>query len=132
MEHQVFATIEEFEAWMEENHAVADEVWVPLAKKGTDVPSITRDEALDVALCYGWIDGKSFSGSTPEGWWAQRFSPRRKRTASFANMMLGGYEGHTAELRAGMTATLERVKAAAEAVERPAAVRELVALEQAA
>ncbi|MFD9733439.1 YdeI family protein [Umezawaea sp. NPDC059074] len=80
MEHQVFATIEEFEAWMEENHAVADEVWVPLAKKGTDVPSITRDEALDVALCYGWIDGKSFSGSTPEGWWAQRFSPRRKRS----------------------------------------------------
>ena len=51
---------------------------------------------------------------------------QRKRTASFANMVLGGYEGHTAELRAGMTATLERVKAAAEALSTPDNVRDLV------
>lgn len=71
---------DEFAAWMEENHQTAAEVWLALPKKGTDVPSVTRSEALDVALCYGWIDGKAFSGSTPEGWWAQRFSRRRPRS----------------------------------------------------
>jgi uncharacterized protein YdeI (YjbR/CyaY-like superfamily) len=75
-----FASVEDFAAWMEANHATADEVWVPLPKKGTPVPSVTRGEALDVALCYGWIDGKAFSGDVPDGWWAQRFSPRRRRS----------------------------------------------------
>jgi len=80
VEIPVFASAEEFADWMETNHATADEVWVPLPKKGTPVPSVSRGEALDVALCYGWIDGKAFSGNVPEGWWAQRFSPRRKRS----------------------------------------------------
>ncbi|MFH0246837.1 YdeI family protein [Streptomyces chitinivorans] len=74
------ATVDEFAEWMEKNHRDADEIWVALPKKGTDVPSITRSEALDVALCYGWIDGKAFSGNVPDGWWAQRFSPRRRRS----------------------------------------------------
>ncbi|MCE7082339.1 YdeI family protein [Streptomyces sp. ST2-7A] len=73
-------TVDEFTEWMEKHHEEADEVWVALPKKGTDVPSITRNEALDVALCYGWIDGKAFSGNVPDGWWAQRFSPRRRRS----------------------------------------------------
>ncbi|NRQ40080.1 hypothetical protein HII36_50900 [Nonomuraea sp. NN258] len=73
-------TIEEFTAWMEDNHHTADEIWIALPKKGTPVPSISRSEALDVALCYGWIDGKAYSGNVPDGWWAQRFSPRRPRS----------------------------------------------------
>jgi uncharacterized protein YdeI (YjbR/CyaY-like superfamily) len=75
-----FASAEDFDAWMEANHRTAAAVWVALPKKGTAVPSVTRSDALDVALCYGWIDGKAFSGNTPEGWWAQRFSPRRPRS----------------------------------------------------
>lgn len=75
-----FASAGDFATWMEANHRTAAEVWVALPKKGTDVPSVTRSEALDVALCYGWIDGKAFSGNTPDGWWAQRFSPRRPRS----------------------------------------------------
>ncbi|GAB1645451.1 YdeI/OmpD-associated family protein [Krasilnikovia sp. MM14-A1259] len=75
-----FASEEDFAAWMEANHETAGEVWVALPKKGTPVPSVSRSEALDVALCYGWIDGKAFSGNVPEGWWAQRFSPRRARS----------------------------------------------------
>lgn len=74
------ASVEEFTAWMEAHHDTADEVWVALPKKGTPVPSITRSEALDVALCYGWIDGKAYSGNVPDGWWAQRFSPRKRRS----------------------------------------------------
>lgn len=75
-----FASAEEFGAWMEANHAESDGVWVALAKKGTQAPSVSRGQALDVALCYGWIDGKAFSGGTPEGWWAQRYTPRRARS----------------------------------------------------
>ncbi|MEU0939520.1 YdeI/OmpD-associated family protein [Embleya sp. NPDC005971] len=74
-----FASAEAFGSWMEANHADSDGVWVALAKKGTAEPSVTRGQALDVALCYGWIDGKAFSGGTPPGWWAQRYTPRRAR-----------------------------------------------------
>ncbi|MGN9840957.1 YdeI/OmpD-associated family protein [Nonomuraea sp. H19] len=74
------ATPEEFAAWLEDNHQKAGEVWLALPKKGTDAASVTRSEALDVALCYGWIDGKASSASMPDGWWAQRFSPRRPRS----------------------------------------------------
>ncbi|WP_406278038.1 YdeI family protein [Embleya sp. NBC_00896] len=74
------ATADEFAAWLEANHESSDGVWLVLAKKGTDAASVTRSEALDVALCYGWIDGKAFSGGTPDGWWAQRYTPRRSRS----------------------------------------------------
>ncbi|MEU9860951.1 YdeI/OmpD-associated family protein [Streptomyces sp. NPDC047971] len=74
------STVEEFAAWMERHHEAADEVWLALPKKGTPVASVSRSEALDVALCYGWIDGKAFSGNVPDGWWAQRFSPRKRRS----------------------------------------------------
>src|SRR4029453_18813083 len=50
------------------------------AEEGTPVPSVTRPEAVDVALCYGWIDGKTTSSTMPDGWWAQRFTPRRPRS----------------------------------------------------
>ncbi|BFU46586.1 YdeI/OmpD-associated family protein [Krasilnikovia sp. MM14-A1004] len=75
-----FASADDFEAWLQAHHDTVGEVWVALPKKGTPVPSVTRAEALDVALCYGWIDGKSFSGNVPDGWWSQRFTPRRKRS----------------------------------------------------
>ncbi|RZU52407.1 uncharacterized protein YdeI (YjbR/CyaY-like superfamily) [Krasilnikovia cinnamomea] len=80
-ENLTFASPDDFTAWMEQHHSTAAEVWVALPKKGTPVPSVSRAEALDVALCYGWIDGKSFSGNVPDGWWAQRFTPRRKRSS---------------------------------------------------
>ncbi|MEU9607378.1 YdeI/OmpD-associated family protein [Streptomyces sp. NPDC048057] len=76
----MFTTVEDFTEWMEKHHRSAEEVWVALPKKGTPVTSINRTEALDVALCYGWIDGKAASANTPDGWWAQRFTPRRPRS----------------------------------------------------
>ena len=74
------ASEDEFRAWMEANHRSAEEVWLALPKKGTQMPSVDRAQALEVVLCYGWIDGKAFSGDLPLGWWAQRFTPRRART----------------------------------------------------
>jgi uncharacterized protein YdeI (YjbR/CyaY-like superfamily) len=75
-----FATVDEFGQWMATNHETTAEVWVALPKKGTPVASVTRSEALDVALCHGWIDSQANSADMPDGWWAQRFSPRRRRS----------------------------------------------------
>jgi uncharacterized protein YdeI (YjbR/CyaY-like superfamily) len=60
--------------WLEANHATAAGIWVRLAKKGAKETSINYAEALEMALCYGWIDGlkKSFD----EASWLQKFTPR--------------------------------------------------------
>lgn len=77
---RVFPSVDDFAHWLDAHHARADHVWVALPKKGTPAESVTRSEALDVALCYGWIDGKALSATTPDGWWAQRFTPRKARS----------------------------------------------------
>jgi uncharacterized protein YdeI (YjbR/CyaY-like superfamily) len=67
-----------FAAWMKANHARADEIWIKVHRKDSGLPSITCAEALDVALCYGWIDGQK--GRYDETHWLQRFTPRRPRS----------------------------------------------------
>jgi uncharacterized protein YdeI (YjbR/CyaY-like superfamily) len=62
-------------AWLEHNHADAPGLWLEIAKAGSGLPSVTRDEAVEVALCYGWIDGQG--ASVDERVWRQRFTPRR-------------------------------------------------------
>jgi uncharacterized protein YdeI (YjbR/CyaY-like superfamily) len=73
-----FANPAEFEEWVAARPAGSTGLWLKLAKKGVGVPSITYAEALDVALCYGWIDG--VKGSIDESYWKQRFTPRRPRS----------------------------------------------------
>src|SRR6266567_8465315 len=66
--------------WLVENHADPDGVWLVLAKKGTEKPtSLTYDQALEEALCHGWIDGQA--RRRDEVTYRQRFTPRRKRSA---------------------------------------------------
>jgi uncharacterized protein YdeI (YjbR/CyaY-like superfamily) len=67
-----------FAAWMKANHARETEIWVKIHKKGSGLPTVTNAEAIDVALCWGWIDGirKSFD----ERSFLQRFTPRRARS----------------------------------------------------
>ncbi len=77
-----FASAAAFEAWLEGEGSASDGIWLELAKKGTPVPSITYDEAVEVALCFGWIDGQVKRGAE-EGWYQQRFTPRRARVAGF-------------------------------------------------
>ena len=67
-----------WEAWLAEHHATATGVWVKMAKKATGIPSVTHQEALDVALCYGWIDGQR--NRFDDQWFLQRFTPRRARS----------------------------------------------------
>jgi uncharacterized protein YdeI (YjbR/CyaY-like superfamily) len=65
--------------WLTENHAMPTGVWLVLAKKGTTSPtSITYDQALDEALCHGWIDGQV--KRRDEATFQQRFTPRRSRS----------------------------------------------------
>lgn len=67
-----------FEAWMKTNHAREPEIWLKIHKKDSGLPTVTAAQALDVALCWGWIDGlrKSFD----ERSFLQRYTPRRPRS----------------------------------------------------
>ena len=73
-----FATQRAFETWLRKNHASSDGLWLLIAKRGADEPTITYPEAVEVALCYGWIDGQKKSIDAHH--WLQRFTPRRARS----------------------------------------------------
>ncbi len=70
-----FDTAVAFERWLAKQHRSATVVWIKHAMKGTGMPSITWSEAVDVALCYGWIDGQS--KSLDDRHFVQRYTPRR-------------------------------------------------------
>ncbi|CAN5600651.1 YdeI/OmpD-associated family protein [soil metagenome] len=71
----IFASADAFREWLEENHQSAAELWVGYYKKGSGQTSITYPQAVEEALCFGWIDGltKSFGDH-----YANRFTPRRR------------------------------------------------------
>ena len=73
-----FPTAAAFEAWLAANHARETELWLKIHKKDSGLPTVTYAQALEVALCWGWIDGikKSFD----ERSFLQRFSPRKARS----------------------------------------------------
>lgn len=71
-----FADAASLERWYDAHADSAPGIWLKFAKVGSGQTSVTRAEALDVALCHGWIDGQA--ASVDEAWWLQRFTPRRK------------------------------------------------------
>jgi uncharacterized protein YdeI (YjbR/CyaY-like superfamily) len=73
-----FPTPDDFRAWLAEHHETADELIVGFYKKATGKPSITWPEAVDEALCFGWIDG--IRRTLDEEAYTNRFTPRRKRS----------------------------------------------------
>ena len=73
----LFAAPAEMEAWLEENHESLAGVWLKIAKKGSGVESVTYAEALELALCFGWIDSQK--RGFDERYFLQRFTPRRPR-----------------------------------------------------
>lgn len=74
----LFEKSDEFEKWMEKHHDKVDSVWLKFAKKASGLKSISYDEALDVALCFGWIDG--IVNKHDDDFYLQRFTPRRSRS----------------------------------------------------
>src|SRR5690349_9037715 len=73
-----FATPAAFRAWLAAHHDSADELWVGFYKKATGTPTITWAEAVDEALCYGWIDG--IRKKVDEASYTNRCTPRRARS----------------------------------------------------
>lgn len=75
---KAFRTEAAFETWLKANHNRQPEVWLRIYKKSSGRPTVTYPEALDVALCWGWIDGlkKSLDGVS----FLQRFSPRTSKS----------------------------------------------------
>ena len=73
-----FATAAAWHSWLEKHHAGSRGLWLEFAKKENERPSITHAQALETALCFGWIDGQIKSSA--DGWWCQRFTPRGPRS----------------------------------------------------
>jgi uncharacterized protein YdeI (YjbR/CyaY-like superfamily) len=67
-----------WEKWLEKHHTTSDGIWMQLFKKASGKQTITYDESVEVALCFGWIDGQK--KSKDEESWLQKFTPRRKRS----------------------------------------------------
>jgi uncharacterized protein YdeI (YjbR/CyaY-like superfamily) len=76
MEILIFGDAALWEAWLAEHGATRPEAWLKIARKGADQVSVTPSEALDVALCYGWIDSQRRAHD--ETSFLQRYSPRRR------------------------------------------------------
>jgi uncharacterized protein YdeI (YjbR/CyaY-like superfamily) len=75
---RAFKDAKAWDAWLAKNQRAADGVWMRLAKKASGIKSITYPEAVEVALCHGWIDGLKRPESATT--WLQRFTPRRLRS----------------------------------------------------
>ena len=73
-----FKSQDAWEKWLAANHAKSPGVWMQIAKKDSGIPSVNYHEALDVALCYGWIDGQKQPYDAE--FWLQRFTPRGPRS----------------------------------------------------
>ncbi len=73
-----FAAQKKFEQWLSKNHSKANGIWLQFFKKGSGLKTVNYAEALDEALCYGWIDGqiKKFDEKS----WIQKFTPRRAKS----------------------------------------------------
>jgi uncharacterized protein YdeI (YjbR/CyaY-like superfamily) len=67
-----------FASWLADNHTASPGIWLKISRKGSGVETVTYAEALDVAICYGWIDGQK--GKLDDVYWLQRFTPRTARS----------------------------------------------------
>ena len=74
----LFKSAKAFETWLKKNHAASDGIWLKIAKRGADEPSVSYPEAVEIALCWGRIDGQK--KGLDDQHFLQRFTPRRKRS----------------------------------------------------
>ena len=73
-----FETQRGWETWLEEHHSETTGLWLKIAKNGTGLCSVSYAEALESALCYGWIDGQK--AALDDQHWLQKFTPRRPKS----------------------------------------------------
>ena len=75
---RLFKSQKEWTTWLDKNHAKSSGVWLQIAKKTGKLKTVTYAEAVEVALCYGWIDGQG--KGLDESAWLQKFTPRGPRS----------------------------------------------------
>ena len=73
-----FASHKDWETWLDEHYRTSKGLWLKIAKKDSGIDSVNYAEALDVALCHGWIDGQK--GAFDDTFWLQKFTPRGPRS----------------------------------------------------
>jgi len=73
-----FRSARAFETWLRKNQSAPEGVWLEIARRGAPEPTVSYAEAIEVALCYGWIDGQKKARDALS--WLQRFTPRRPRS----------------------------------------------------
>ena len=109
METLTFPSKQHFSDWLAEQHDTSRGVWMKIAKKDSGIPSITYEEALDVALAYGWIDGqkkRAQAAADEASYWLQKFTPRgpksiwSKRNTEKAEQLIAQGEMRPAGMRA--------------------------------
>ena len=74
----LFKNAKAFESWLKKHHARSDGLWLQIAKRGGEEPSVTYAEAVEIALCWGWIDGQK--KGLDDQHFLQRFTPRLARS----------------------------------------------------
>jgi uncharacterized protein YdeI (YjbR/CyaY-like superfamily) len=105
-----FDSAAEWEAWLEANHDSSEGVWLRIAKKGSGMASVTTAEALDVCLCFGWIDSRR--EALDDDYYLQRYTPRRRRSKwSRLNIEKVGELTTAGRMRPAGLAEVERAKA---------------------
>ncbi|GAB3873457.1 YdeI family protein [Dactylosporangium cerinum] len=111
MEPILFADTAAFETWLSSHHGESREIWILVGKKGSGVASLSVAEALDVALCFGWIDGqrKGFD----DRHFLQRYVPRRPRS-TWSQVNVAKVEALTAAGRMRPAGLAEVAKAQAD------------------
>jgi len=106
----LFTTEKEWNNWLEKNSDKVPAIWLKFAKKNTGAVSITYDEALEVALCYGWIDG--LINKYDEKYYLTRFSPRKPQSIwSKTNRTAAERLIKDGKMRPGGMKTIENAKA---------------------
>ncbi len=105
-----FKTTEAFETWLEKHHVDSVGIWMKIFKKDSGKKTITYAEALDVALCYGWIDGQK--QKFDEAAWLQKFCPRTAKSV-WSKVNIGHVERliKTARMRPAGLKAVEKAKA---------------------
>lgn len=73
-----FPSAASLDAFLEREHSTASGIYLKFAKKSSGIPSITGAEAVETALCYGWIDGRA--NGIDDKWWTVRYTPRRAKS----------------------------------------------------
>jgi uncharacterized protein YdeI (YjbR/CyaY-like superfamily) len=104
-----FATVRGWDAWLAKNHARSRALWIKIAKKASGIRSITYAEAVETALCWGWIDGQA--RRIDETWYVQKFTPRGARSVwSKINCAKAAALIRAGKMKAAGLAEIERAK----------------------